>query len=565
MRCSIFLFGDFLNKKYLSSAFLLVLSSTIVKVIGAVYKIPLTSYIGAVGRGYFAVAYNLYLPIHAIVLGAFPVALSKLVGKYNSNEGKPILYSLKKASRRVFFFVGIIGMAVMLAMAVPYSKFIVGSPKSIYTILVLAPCVLFSSLASSYLDYYKGIMDMKPTAIAQLLDALFKMIFGLLLAKYSMAYFYNEYLQLGTVLGNYVNNNVEAFGIIYPYTSAFAMLGASLGSFVSLLFAFIYDVINKEKRIEYNKFDVKSARAELLSFSFPIMISCAVQSVFQFLDTASIQYALGKVNSSILQNVFYLANVESSDLSTYAYGIFSTALDFKNLIIGITMSLGVCAVPAISRELELGNNEKLSALVNSIYKYTVLLSLYGGVILSLCSKEILSLFYSNSEDIIVGCSDLVKWFGLTVVFYSLAGTAVNSVQALGYPEKSIKAYVVSGIIRVVLNYFLVQNEKMLLFGAVISGAVGYLVMTAWNIFIVNNSTKIKIELRNLAIKPIFVLGITYYTSDFLYKNINFDFENTTNLLIKIILSSAIFCILCFSLKLLKFNKNFLHRIFKKTA
>ena len=51
-----YFFGDVMNdkSKYLSSAFLLLISSVIVKIIGAVYKIPLTAFIGAVGRGYFA-------------------------------------------------------------------------------------------------------------------------------------------------------------------------------------------------------------------------------------------------------------------------------------------------------------------------------------------------------------------------------------------------------------------------------------------------------------------------------------------------------------------------------
>ena len=361
MHCFIFLFGDKMNlkSKYLSSAFLLVITSVAVKIIGAVYKIPLTTYIGAVGRGYFAVAYNLYLPVHAIVLGAFPVALSRLVSKYNTNNNQAMLVSLRKASRRVFFVVGIIGMAVMLAVSVPYSRFVASSPKSVYTILILSPCVMFSALASSYQDYYKGLMDMKPTAISQALDALFKMVFGLVFAKLSLAYFYNKFL----LSGDY-QNEAQVLGAVYPITSAFAMGGACFGSFVSFVYSFIYDIINKDVSLKYERYDVKSARGELLSFSFPIMISCAVQSLFQFLDTASVQLALSLADKGVLANSFPYANVGEDDLVTYAYGIFSTALDFKNLVIGITMSLGICAVPAISRECELGNNEKLSSLIN---------------------------------------------------------------------------------------------------------------------------------------------------------------------------------------------------------
>lgn len=67
------------KQKYLSAAGLLLVATAAVKVIGAVYKIPLTGLIGGTGRGYFSTAYTLFMPVHAITLGAFPIALSGLV------------------------------------------------------------------------------------------------------------------------------------------------------------------------------------------------------------------------------------------------------------------------------------------------------------------------------------------------------------------------------------------------------------------------------------------------------------------------------------------------------
>lgn len=543
----------------------MVLTSVLVKIIGAIYKIPLTAYIGAVGRGYFAVAYNLYLPIFAIILGAFPVALSRLVSKYNTNENTLMLLSMKKASKRVFLFAGLIGMLIMLAVAKPYSEYIASSPKSLLTIVVLAPCILFATLTASINDYYKGLMNMVPTAISQSIDALFKMVFGLLLARASMNYLCCEYQQLGTVLGKAVYSENDALALIYPLTSALAMLGACLGSLFSLVFSLIYDFIHCERKIDYKSLDVKSAQSELLSFSFPIMISCAVQSVFQFLDTASIQFALGTVDESALLNSFNGSGVNTNDIVAYAYGIFSTALDFRNLIVGITMSLGVCAVPAISREFELNDKEKLSSLVNSIYKYTTLLSLLGGVLLSLYAHEILNLFYSSSQDVVNGCEDLVRLFGFSVVFYSMSGTAVNAVQAVGCPEKSIKPYIASGIIRVALNVWLIKNETLLLKGAVISGAVGYLVMCVWNLVIVQKMGKIRFSFKEVVLKPVIITVLTFYASVNLYGFIDASCPVVINLLIKMTVSSLIFCILCFSLKSLKLSSFFLHRKSKRMA
>lgn len=549
----------------------MLLTSVIVKIIGAVYKIPLTVFIGAVGRGYFAAAYNLCLPIHAITMGVFPVALSRLVSKYNAcNNNKKIL-ALKKSSYRMFFVVGLIGMAVMILLSKPYSILIAHSPKSFYTILVLAPSIFFSCLASSYRGYYEGFLNMHPTSVSQTIEAFFKMIFGLVFAKFTMNYLYGIYAQSGKLFDIKLLNDEQALSLIYPITSAAAMAGVTLGSFVSLMYVFVYYRINREKtKIRLSSSDVKAAGSELFSFSLPIMISCAVQSVFQFLDTASIQYSLGNMNEKVLLRAYSqcvsLAGISSDDIVTYVYGLLSSALDFKNLVPGITMALGVSAVPAISSAVELKNHSRLNSLINSIYKYTVLLSLFGGFMLAGFSKDILTLFYSSSsQDIIIGCDSLVKYFAFTVVFYSLSGTAVFCVQAVGHPEKSILPYIVSGLVRVVLNLVLVQNDKLILLGCVISGAAGYFVMAVWNICIVIRYSKTKFKFFDVVFKPLLTAILSYFIcSCFVFNHIfleNFFY----NLLIKAIISTVIFCILCIAFGIVELKKLFVTIKWKKTA
>ncbi len=558
-----FFCGDNVNlkSKYLSSAFLLLLTSVIVKIIGAVYKIPLTAFIGAVGRGYYAAAYNLYMPFHVLIMGAFPIALSSVTGKYNAAGNKKALFLLKGAADKLFLKVGLIGMAVILVASKPYCNLIASSPKSLLSVLVLAPSILFSALASSYRGYYEGFMNMKPTAVSQTIEAAFKMVFGLIFARLTMNYLYNSYLETGLVLTRSAADEKEAFALIYPITSAAAMLGVTFGCLLSLVYVVIYHKINKPILSEQTKYGENNYQKELLSFSFPIMISCAVQSVFQFLDTASVQMALSLISTEDLRAVYSeslkLAGTVGEDVSSYVYGVLSSAVDFKNLVPGITMALGVCAVPAVSSAFESGNNEHLTQLINSVYKYTFLISLAGGMAIALCSEEILSLFYGRSApDIVISCNELIRWFSLSVPFYSLAGTAVFCVQATGNAKKSIAPYVVSGIIRVILNILLVSNEDYILFGNVISGAAGYSLMFIWNYKIVKNLCKIKISKIKTFVLPLLGGIISYFISNYLYKFIISSSNALTNLLTKAAVFGLIYCILCFLLKVLRFNEIF---------
>ncbi|MBE6720326.1 MAG: hypothetical protein E7571_06700, partial [Ruminococcaceae bacterium] len=376
------------------------------------------------------------------------------------------------------------------------------------------------------------------------------------------------YRTYGTVIGQKASGEEQALSLIYPVTSAAAMLGVTLGSLLCLVYVFIYHKLNKGILPRAGRHDTKMMQKTLLSFSFPIMLSVAVQSVFQFLDTATVQYALSAVSTPVLKSAFSesisLASAQDSDIVTYVYGLLSSALDFKNLIPGITMALGVCAVPAVSGAFEMKNREYLSLLINEVYKYTVLLAVLGSVFLSVFSRDVLDLFYrSSSPDIPVGCEQPVRDFALTIPIYCLAGSAVFCVQAIGKAEKSIAPYIVSGIIRCVLNIILVRQDEFLLTGAVISGAAGYFVLAVWNIIIVKKYSKTKFSFKNVVLKPMIIAVAMFY---FLQK-VFFLHETGQNLiynlLIKIGVCTIIFCILCFLTKSLKISDIFWHQKCKK--
>ena len=568
---ALFFYGDSVNYKseYLSSALLLLLTSVIVKVIGAVYKIPLTAFIGAVGRGYYASAYNICIPIHAVIMGAFPIALSRITGKYRALNNQEAIVSLKSAAGKLFLKAGIIGTLLMIILFIPYCLISNASEKCFLSALFLAPSILFSALASIYRGWYEGFMNMKPTAVSQLIEALFKLVFGLVFAKLAMVYLYNAYIETGAVLGSIASSEEEALSLIYPITSAAAIFGVTFGCLASFIYVFIYHKINDPlKRI--NPSDTKKYQSELLKFSFPVMISCAVQSIFQFLDTASVQAALSLISTEDLKSAFSqsiaLSNTADSDIATYVWGILSSALDFKNLVPGITMALGVCAVPAVSSAFESRNREHLSMLINSVYKYTALISTAGGLIIALNAEDILSLFYkSSAPDIVIAAKKPVEYFALSVFVYCLAGAAVFCVQAIGVPKKSIAPYIVSGIIRVILNILLISNEKYILLGSVISGGAGYFIIFLWNTKVVKRCSGVKISLKNICFKPALVGAISYILSVYALPSINLSDSLLINLLMKVALFCVIYYILCILFKVLSFKEIFCVLKSKKMA
>lgn len=527
-----------LKQRYISSAFILLVSTVIVKIISAVYKIPLTMYIGAEGRGYFSIAYNLCLPIHALTMGAFPIALTKLISSYNAKGDMNKVYALKKASKRLFFIIGIIGLAVMLVVSKPYTVLISSSPKSIYTVLALAPSVLFSCLCAVHRSYAEGFLDMKATAISQLLEALSKMIFGLLFARLTMSYLYECYYLNSSIFGITLNSEKEALSFIYPLTSASAMLGVTFGSIIAWLFAWVYDSIRFEsKRVD--RADVKNAYNELLSFSAMLVGATVIQSISNFVDTSGIQYFLSLCDENVLKTAY---SYNGNDIYTYVFGVYATVLDFKNLVPSIVMALGVTAVPAISSAYE-NSSERFSSLLSSIIKYSVILSVMGGLILSLFYEEILSVFYLNSNaDIVDNGSKILEYMGILILPCSVATTTVYVCNALGLAKNTIMPFIISMLSRVVLNFILVTNSDINILGSAVSNFVGFLVIVALNLITIHKKTNAKISIIKAFFAPVLCGTLTYFIMNYAKKYVEFS-------LIKFIFSVLI-CVMIYLILLI---------------
>lgn len=519
------------------------LSSVIVKLISAVYKIPLTAYIGATGRGYFNIAYNLYMPVHAVIMGAFPIALSHLVSKYNENGNSAKIYSLKKAGKLLFFTVGLLGTVAMILSARPYAN-LIASEKSIYTIYVIAPTVLFSAVCAGNRSLAEGFMNMIPTSVSQIIEAVFKLVFGLFFAKYSMGCLYEMYLDSGAVLGISCETEQTALSLIYPLTSAAAMGGVTVGAFFSMIYSSVYTSVKYSSFSVSREYTVTGSLKEIASFSAPIIISTIIQSVSTFLDNSSVQFCLSLCDSEVLKSAYSsclsVSGADDSDLVTYIYGLFSSAQDFKNLIPGLTMALGVAAVPAISASYESGNRERLSSLLNSIFKYTSIISLAGGVYLSLTAEYLLSFLYGNSNsDIVIGIVRLVEYYGFTMLFYCLAGLSAFAVQAVGKAKSGIPAIIVSAVLRIGINYFLVSDESINIYGTVASGTAGYLVILVCNMVILRRSAGVKYDKINIFMKPVFCSLLSYFFTKAVFCSVFIDMGDVINL----ITISAIFVII----------------------
>ena len=132
--------------RFLKGATLLAGATIVSKLIGALYRIPLTNILGAEGIGLYQLIFPLYALVLTLSSGAVPNAVAIVVsGAYSSN-----IESAKKRmsiSLRVITIIGI-GFAVLMAcLAYPLSL-LQRNEEAVFGYLAIAPAVAVVSAVS---------------------------------------------------------------------------------------------------------------------------------------------------------------------------------------------------------------------------------------------------------------------------------------------------------------------------------------------------------------------------------------------------------------------------------
>ena len=227
------------SQSFMEGALILVLATVVVKVIGAIFKIPLGNLLEEEGFAYFNIAYGVFTPLYSLAMAGLPVAVARMVSenatKGNFREVKKIL----RVSTAAFTVTGGLASIIMLLGARVYSDKIVETPAAFLSIICLAPAVFFCCMMSSRRGYYEGLKNMYPTAISQMIEAVAKLGFGLLLS-WLVIYIGTSQFESGKIVfGTACETKMEALSIIYPFAAAAAILGVTLSTAIGAAYLHI--------------------------------------------------------------------------------------------------------------------------------------------------------------------------------------------------------------------------------------------------------------------------------------------------------------------------------------
>lgn len=524
---------------------MLMFGVVLVKLIGALFKIPLTDMLGATGRGYFNSAYEVYTPIFAISMAGLPVAVSRMVAEnvaLNKHREARMVFNV---SKRIFILVGVIGTLVLLIAAYPYAHFVAGI-KSLPAVLCVAPSIFFCCFMSAYRGYYEGLRNMTPTAVSQVIEALGKLLIGLALAKIVISIGMNQYeagmLASGnvsaTVFGNSVTSDTEANSVIIPWAAAGAVFGVTIGSVASTLFLMICHKIKGDgfTRVQLVN-SPKSAPSdviakEMIKIAIPMVISALVLNITNLVDTMTIQSrilsALNADFDTVLQmhsesfnEAVRLSRLNLNDIKevkSYLWGAYGMALDFKNLVPTITIQLGVSALPALAAAWAVKDKKSTKSTIETVIRIGMLIALPAGIGMAALAEPILNIIYArgSSSDAVAVVTPILVAYGLATPVMAISTPTTNMLQAIGRTDIPVKSVVVGAIVKIICNFVLVGNPKINIYGAVAGTILFYVVIVVCNLTSLLRISKVKVNWASVLLKPLIcaaLCGVTAYAAN----------------------------------------------------
>ncbi len=170
---------------FFGGAAILAAGIVIVKLIGALFKIPVGNILGDEGFGHFNNAYTIYNLLLMVSTAGLPVALSKTISEADALNRKNQVRRIFDVALVSFVILGAISFFVMYFYAGPLTEF-QGDGAAVYAVRALAPACLFVCVISAFRGYAQGHSNMVPTSVSQIIEALGKLAIGLFLAWYLM-------------------------------------------------------------------------------------------------------------------------------------------------------------------------------------------------------------------------------------------------------------------------------------------------------------------------------------------------------------------------------------------
>lgn len=475
----------------------LMMSTIIIKIIGAIYKIPLGIILSDEAYGDFGAAYNIYTFFLTISTAGLPVALSKTVSEANALGRYNQVRRVFRVAFLAFLTMGVFSFICMSVFALPVATYALQNQKAVWCVVALSPAVLCTCCCSAFRGYAQGHLNMMPTAVSQIMENVSKLVIGMGLALFigSLALKPDDF-----------GDRMMAVG---------AIAGVSVGSILSVIYLFFDH--KRAERLQPGPFtdrpdSAKSILIRLLKLAIPITISSSTSAIVTLIDTNLVNGQLQNVFQSILDSgavvteqargLFDIGNkaalilqqniaaaaadpqvVPVLDSARGLYGAYQKCMSIYNLPFNLMVPLTASIIPAVSAARARRDDLEARKVSESALRFSTLIALPAGIGLFVLGGPIIRLLTGGNTDYTIA-GPLLSILGLASIFVCLQLIATSILQANGIVNLPILTVIIGGVVKIIVNYTLVGDPDIMVYGAPVGTLCCFAIAAVLNLSII---------------------------------------------------------------------------------
>ena len=519
------------SKNYLVQGSILAVASIIAKIIGMIYRFPLTNTLGNEGNSYYSTANEVYNIVLMISSFSLPLAVSKLVSE-RIHKGE------YKNAHRVFLcamrFALIAGGALALltyVFAGVITKYVLSIELAVYALRVLAPAIFVFAIVGVFRGFFQGYSNMTPTAVSQVIEQIVNAIFTVVCANIMYSY--------GVSLAQ--ENGNELLG------PAWGASGGTFGTVVSVTVAmlfmmFVYTVqkstLKRQMRRDVTT-HLESERAiyrTMILTIIPIVLSTLIYNISNVADQ-------GVFNKVLLSQGY------TEKQYTSIWGIYSGQF---RVLMNVPLSLASClapsVVPSLTAAMARGDRGDARRKIRTSVRFTMIITIPCAVGMAALAKPILTMLYPSLETGRPLAVGIMQAGALLIILYAFSTLTTGILQGLGKLQTPLINNAAALVIHFILLYVMLTAGNLNIYAVVWSNICFALIVSVLNAIAIARFLHYRQEWKRTFLIPVIVSIIMGAAAYLIYQLFHLVFGNTISVLFAILAGVATYGIGLISFK-----------------
>lgn len=409
----------------------LLAAGILAKLLGAVFRIPLTAMLGGTGMGYYSSAYGLFLPVFALSVTGINTAVAALTAQYLAKGESASAHRLTVLALRTFAVLGTAASLALFFLAEPLCTHLLKNPRAALAVQCFAPAILICCLSAVLRGRFEGHQRMEPTAVSQITEGFARVGFGLFLCAYVLHH--------PAEIVPFFPSGVQTEQL----AAAAAILGVTLSALTGLVTACLFRAPKYALELPPDR-DRDILRA-FFTLLIPVTAASLVTNLTTLLDLAAGLPVLA-------------AAMQSEEQANFCFGAYSgLAVTMFNLVPSVTNTLGKGVLPAFAESCTKHDRAAAARHAEDVLRRTAFLACPAGLGLSALAKPILGMLFSSRPEEIAIAAPALQILGIAVIFTALGYPLFSMMQGAGFGGEPVKVMLLGAAVKLPCNLLLIPR------------------------------------------------------------------------------------------------------------